>query len=63
MSMTVSNPQTWGPEEGLEPRFDCPDCSYARTGMTVSRHAFKRHLYTEHEYTVEEADRLSLGGQ
>lgn len=59
--MSVSKPQTWRPEEGVDPRFDCPDCSYARTGMSTSRHAFKRHLYTEHEYSVEDVRRLLSG--
>lgn len=57
-TMPGSNKPSWGPEEGIDYRFDCPDCSYTRTVMSASRHAFKTHLFTEHGYTVEEAKRL-----
>lgn len=60
--MSAPYAQTWAPEEGLTPRFDCPECEYARTGTTTSRHMFETHLLNVHEYSVEEARRVSANG-
>lgn len=61
--MSAPHAPSWAPEEGLAPRFDCPNCAYARTGTTTSRHMFETHLIDVHDYAVEEARRLSFGGQ
>jgi len=42
-------------EMGLEPEFDCPDCDYYKTGLSVSPHDYQTHLEEEHGYTEAEA--------
>ena len=55
--MSESGDSRWTPEEGVSPVYDCPDCSYSRVDSS-SRHRFERHLLTEHDYSLEEAERI-----
>lgn len=57
-TMSAPNARSWGPEEGLDPRFDCPDCDYERTGTTTSRHKYELHLMQVHDYDVDEVRHL-----
>mgnify|MGYP000070736987 CR=1 FL=1 len=45
-------------ENGLEPEYDCPDCGYYETGLTISPQTFLDHLEMEHDYTRSEAHEI-----
>lgn len=56
--MAIPTDSRWGPEQGVEPRYDCPECEYRRTGVTTSRHGFTLHLLKDHDYTLDDVARL-----
>lgn len=56
--MSIPRNRAWRPEQGVEPRYDCPECEYTRTGVTTSRHGFKLHLLKDHDYTPDDAARV-----
>lgn len=45
-------------EMGLEPEYDCPECDFYKTGLTIGPHDFLNHLRDEHGYSNEEAHRI-----
>lgn len=47
--------QPWEVEQGLEPGYNCPDCEYSKSGLTVSPHDFLDHLQNKHGYSQSEA--------
>ncbi|WP_255150210.1 hypothetical protein [Halorarius halobius] len=55
--MSESGDSHWTPEEGVAVAYDCPDCEFSRVDSSL-RHQFKRHLMTEHDYSVGEAERI-----
>lgn len=57
-AMSAPSEGSWGPEQGIAPQYDCPECQYSRTGVATSRHGFKLHLLKEHEYSIEDVDRM-----
>jgi glutaredoxin len=52
--MSPATDNGWEPERGLNTRYECPECAYARTGVTTSRHTFETHLIEEHGYALDE---------
>lgn len=56
--MTRTSGRRWGPERGVDPQYDCPECGYRRTGVTTSRHGFRLHLLHDHDYTLDDVARL-----
>lgn len=45
----------WEVEQGLEPEYDCPDCDFYKTGLTISPQKFLEHLQEDHGYSHSEA--------
>jgi DNA-directed RNA polymerase subunit RPC12/RpoP len=52
----------WEVKQGLEPEYDCPECGYYKTGLTVGPHAFLNHLQDEHGYSKSEASDVLHNG-
>lgn len=57
-TMSAPSESSWGPERGIAPLYDCPECPYSRTGATTSRHGFKLHLLKEHGYDDSDIDQV-----
>lgn len=55
------NRRPWEVEQGLEPEYDCPDCPFYGTGLSMGPHAFLDHLKDEHGYSNEEAFQIMNG--
>ncbi|WP_265109609.1 hypothetical protein [Halosolutus halophilus] len=46
---------------GLEPEYDCPDCSFYETGTTTRPQTFLNHLREDHDYSSSEAHAILNG--